>query len=314
MQAIWQNLSHLSATNAAGCDGVVHLQSSIDVNPVLGGRFGQVSDFGFEPEAEPARLTGSDAEVLGRCGSSDVLVAFPGFEAVDTGQTRVFTQNLRVFSGTNAASIASRKTLFENVLCWLHGCECSTFDVVLEAIGSAPEVNLGQSLTYTLLVSHSGECEATGAVVTDRIPSGLTYVNANSEQGAVEYDPATQTVTINLGHLAKASTTTIGIEVTAASPGPWTNWAAVRINGEQSTNNNSAVVLTLVGNAGSTMNLTKKEGQLQLQFTGAGTDTIVVQRSADLRTWEDWRTNLFGPAWSEPLVPDGPRRFFRTKE
>jgi uncharacterized repeat protein (TIGR01451 family) len=273
-----------------------------------------VDDFSVDSISDSGQLAGTDAEVFGRCGNVDVLIGYPGFEAIDTGQPRVFSQNVRVSTGTDPVSLAERKALFENVMCWLHHCECSTFDVSLEASGSADSLPAGAEIDYTFLIRHNGECEATGTVMTDWLPPGIGFVRANSEQGSCVYDPTRNAVICTLGHLAKASTTQITVVATAQLPGTWTNLASVRINGtEVTTNNNSAQWITIVqGTSAGLSLLPQSTGSLQLVLNPAAPGPYLIQRSPDLRSWVNWRTNLVAFPWSESVRADGATAFFRA--
>jgi len=79
-------------------------------------------------------------------------------------------------------------------------------------------VGVGQHTTYDLTVKNvSSKTDATGVVVTDKLPSQLQYVSA-SDGGS--YDAATRTVIWQLGTLAKGATRTVQVtaEVVTATP------------------------------------------------------------------------------------------------
>ena len=78
-------------------------------------------------------------------------------------------------------------------------------------------------LTYTLTASNSGPSDATGVLITDTLPAGLTY--DSSSQGSL----ASGTLTVNVGDLAPGVTDTVTIVVTVASgTGSITNTANQR--------------------------------------------------------------------------------------
>jgi uncharacterized repeat protein (TIGR01451 family) len=67
----------------------------------------------------------------------------------------------------------------------------------------------GGTLTYTLTATNNGPEDATNVIVTDTLPTGLTFVSVTSSQGT-----CSGTVTCNLGTLPSGATATITIVVT----------------------------------------------------------------------------------------------------
>jgi uncharacterized repeat protein (TIGR01451 family) len=80
-----------------------------------------------------------------------------------------------------------------------------------------------QQITFTITVSNAGPANATGVVVEDLLPAGLTFVSSNPSQGSYVSGTGIWTVgTINSGANA-----TLDIVVTAASSGAKVNTAEV---------------------------------------------------------------------------------------
>ena len=111
-------------------------------------------------------------------------------------------------SGATATATANCSTSIPNV------------DVTLAKTSNAPAggVTPGQSFDYTLTASATGNAAATGVVVTDAIPAGLTVGTATFTGGS--NGPGTcqvsgQTVTCQIGTLQSGSSATITIRVTA---------------------------------------------------------------------------------------------------
>lgn len=90
-------------------------------------------------------------------------------------------------------------------------------DVELTKTGSA----VGDQVTFTLSVTNNGPNDATGVVVTDNLPAGLTYVS--DDCGGVNTPPFTW----NIGNLANAATVVCNITLTADAPGEFFNSASV---------------------------------------------------------------------------------------
>jgi uncharacterized repeat protein (TIGR01451 family) len=110
--------------------------------------------------------------------------------------------------------------------------------------GDAPDPVLqGQELTYNLSVSNAGPSSATGVVLTDTLPAGVTYNSATPSQGS----PCTQsagTVTCNLGTIASGASATATIKVTPPTTGQITNQASVSsgVSDPNATNNTASAV------------------------------------------------------------------------
>ncbi len=75
----------------------------------------------------------------------------------------------------------------------------------------------GSALTYTVVVSNVGNQDATGVVVTDTLPAGITLVAA-SDDGV--YDDVTREITWNLGFFAGQTSRTLTIAFTVDNPFP----------------------------------------------------------------------------------------------
>ncbi len=83
--------------------------------------------------------------------------------------------------------------------------------------------NVGATITYTVTLTNNGPDAATGAQVTDLLPSGVSFVSAAPGQGT--YDPATglwDAGTVNAG-----SPVTLAIQAMVTSPDPQTNTATI---------------------------------------------------------------------------------------
>ena len=96
-------------------------------------------------------------------------------------------------------------------------------DLVITKAVSNSTPNLGDTITYILAVDNSGPNTGTGVIVTDMLPTGVTFVSDNPSQGS--YDDVTGIWTV--GTVAVAATPTLTITVTVNSVNQIVNTATV---------------------------------------------------------------------------------------
>lgn len=77
------------------------------------------------------------------------------------------------------------------------------------------QVSGGDPLEYTIIVTNSGPSAASNVLITDQLPTEMTFVSASVPGGTCSYAQAK--VTCTLGHLAFKATATAKIKVTAGS-------------------------------------------------------------------------------------------------
>src|SRR5262249_29863116 len=241
--------------------------------------------------------TGNGEYLLGQSGNSDVLTAN---EDPATGERSV-SQNVLVVNGSNdVQSISERKRLFENAVWWLlRRPLCGLTDLVISPDASADQANTGEPLIYTLTVQRSGECEGTGAIVTDTLPPGVKFVSANTPQGT--WSEADGVVTFHLGLLEEVFLQ-LTVTVVPQSPGPIVNNVRIRNNEREQNLNNNVASLTvqvqgapvglqdqLNGKVGPVLSLEiGPDGLIQLNVTGEVGVSYAIESSEDLATWALW--------------------------
>ena len=87
-----------------------------------------------------------------------------------------------------------------------------------------PSATAGQGLNYAITVTNNGPISATNVVVTDALPAGTSFVNANASQGTCS---GSSTVTCALGTIANGGSASVSISATATATGTITNTASV---------------------------------------------------------------------------------------
>jgi uncharacterized repeat protein (TIGR01451 family) len=111
-------------------------------------------------------------------------------------------------------------------------------DLALIKTVSNPTPNVGDTITFNVILVDSGPFPATNVTVTDVLPSGLTFVSAAPTQGS--YNSGTGVWTV--GNLPVSAPQTLQIQARVAFPGPQTNIATISHSDQPDTNttNNSA--------------------------------------------------------------------------
>ncbi len=123
-----------------------------------------------------------------------------------------------------------------------------TGQIKISKSASTTSPTVGQSFTFTLLVTNTGNGNATNVVATDVVPSNFTVTGATSNVGTASFSG--NTVTANIGTLTAGQTATVTITVTANSAGAAVNSARVvgtNVGGAVETNGSNTVNLTVGG-------------------------------------------------------------------
>jgi uncharacterized repeat protein (TIGR01451 family) len=96
-------------------------------------------------------------------------------------------------------------------------------DLALAKTVGNPFPNVGDAITYTVTLTNNGPGVATGVVVTDLLPAGLTFLSASPSQGT--YDSGTGAWMV--GTVASSSSATLLLVARVVSPAAQTNTASV---------------------------------------------------------------------------------------
>jgi uncharacterized repeat protein (TIGR01451 family) len=134
---------------------------------------------------------------------------------------------------------------------------------------STNSVIVGNNLIYTLVVQNNGPAPADNVTVTDRLPSNVNYVSANSSQGTCNM--VNGTVTCTLGSIGVAATASISIIVTPTTATPLNNTACVSAaNSDPNAGNNCTTIVTQVtpGQGTAPCDRTNKGTEFWLAFPG----------------------------------------------
>lgn len=316
-RTVWTDLTHLNPATGQTNNLTISLSDGDFVHPILRSRFGIIEDFAYLGRMDLVTVSAPHAEVLARSGGAEVLVAYPDQDEPDVERVRSVTQGFLVFNNGDEFSRAERKELFQNAVCWLIRCpSCNAINTRIESAGSADTARVGEPLSYELRVLHSGECEATGVIVTNKLPANVRFLRADAEQGTWREENGL--VVFNLGRLAKSSITKMTITVMPLGPGELRILATVRINGpEPVIDDNVTEFLTRVeGSPLVSLSIVELEADRpRLRLNGETGRSYRIQTSTDLSNWIEL-TNAISAGWTAPLFDlggtSGQVKFYRA--
>jgi uncharacterized repeat protein (TIGR01451 family) len=118
-------------------------------------------------------------------------------------------------------------------------------DLSLSASAAPEPVEVGSNLVYSITVSNAGPSAASGVVVSNQLPAGVSFVSATG--GAT---PSGGVLLVNVGSLAVGETNSVQIVVQPSVAGQLTNSFQVFANEtDPALTNNSAAVVSTVTNA-----------------------------------------------------------------
>jgi uncharacterized repeat protein (TIGR01451 family) len=260
------DLANYSTTFGEGCSGTLaHFGDTADCTitntlkaaPKLTVIKHVVNDNGGTKTAGNFTLTVS--------GSSPSPASFPGSEAgtevtLQPGPYAVNEAAVSGYSTTKSAACAGSLAHFgDTATCTVTNNDIAApppppppagtpeIDLAITKTDSPDPVSVGALLTYTLTVTNTKGDTANNVVVTDSLPSAVTFVSVSSTKGTCS---GTNPITCNVGTVAFNELVSIMIVVRPSNPGTITNTAIVTgREHEHDPSNNTASATTLVQGA-----------------------------------------------------------------
>ena len=99
-------------------------------------------------------------------------------------------------------------------------------DLELEKRADKPYPSIGSAVTFTLDLTNKGTTDATGVMVTDYLPQGLSYVWDTATTGpGITFNPSKLTWTI--ASVSPGQTIQLSLKASVNQSGEWTNYAEV---------------------------------------------------------------------------------------
>jgi uncharacterized repeat protein (TIGR01451 family) len=100
-----------------------------------------------------------------------------------------------------------------------------------------------QNFNYNATITNTGDASATNTVLTDVLPTAVTFTAAAPSQGTCSYASLTRTVTCNIGTISSGGNATVQITVKPREEGTLNNTATITASQwDPATGNNSASV------------------------------------------------------------------------
>jgi len=188
--------------------------------------------------------------VFGQLLASDLSPIGNAFQVSDAGWAEPFV-DLAVNPSTEIALIVwpdEQNSQLSNVDIFGQLIDVATqvADISVSKTAVPNPVTAGSNLTYTITVVNHGPDNAIDVILSDILPSGVSFVSVTSSQGTCTQ--ASGTVTCDIGNMTNAATVMVSIIVTAPHiAGTITNTASVSsISNDPDNTNNTHIMNTAV--------------------------------------------------------------------
>jgi uncharacterized repeat protein (TIGR01451 family) len=186
--------------------------------PTFGGSATEVFNLDVGPDGD-SRVD-LDASLAPGSGDGDLVVLIP--DGVFTGPNQFVYVYARLGAAGAEPGFASDGG-FEEMAFSTAGAVTPLADLSLTKSVNDATPNVGDAVTFTVVLTNSGSETATGVAVADQLPAGLAFVSAAATQGS--YDPATGVWTV--GTVAAEGSATLTVTATVTSAGTRSNTAQV---------------------------------------------------------------------------------------
>jgi len=232
---------------------------------------------------------------------------YSGLYTVPAGQT---TTRLAFVSISSANGNASYGNFIDDVSVTSSACLVTTKSVDTSA--ASDPVRLGDTLTYTISTRNDGGAAATGVVVSDPLPVGVTLVPESLSSTLGTYDPATREVRVPVGAGASGSaggSLAVGASATVSFSVVVDDVAALpRVDNTASAGFTDTVTTTSMTSTSNTTETSVAPDAPALSIVTAGTVSPVERQDAaavgDAITWSYVVTNTGDVTLTDVTVID----------
>lgn len=162
------------------------------------------------------RIVTADLGPIDASGEATVRITVtPTTEGSITNMATVESQGMDTDPSNNSTELISDVIKLEN-------------DLAIAIEANPQELQVNETVTYTVTVTNNGSLQGTDVRVVDTLPGSLQFVQVLPSQGAVE--SSGQNVVVNLGNLAAGAQATVQIKAIVKSAGTISNTAMVTAN------------------------------------------------------------------------------------
>jgi uncharacterized repeat protein (TIGR01451 family) len=298
-RSLWNSALHLKSAGVPLAGGKVALETN--ANPIVIGRYGMAAGFNHAGAMENAKAD-STAEVIARNGTSDIMVAYP---KPDGAGVKTITQD---FLASDVLASGEKKILFQNAVNWLiKGPSCGLNPLTIQMEGPKGNIDVGQKIVYTIRASQTGDCTATGVVLTNYLPPSVVFDSADTYTGSYTYSDGK--ILFDLGLLNNNDAVEMKVTVIPKEAGEITNIASICGNGSVFDANNWATnKITVGGSLNPVLKLIRTTlNKSELRLSGKTGQAYRIQESKDLSSWLEI-TNTIQDGWSMPLPVSQPSK------
>ncbi|EKF87106.1 PKD domain-containing protein [Methanobacterium formicicum] len=155
-------------------------------------------------------------------------------------------------------------------------------DVYVNITPSITNPTVGDKVTYTFKLGNNGPGDASNIVFTYVIPEGVEYAGANVDQGTVNYDPTTRTLTWNVGNVTAGTDPYLWLNLNILNPGTFTIQPTVTVEGYNPGLNNN--IETLQVNAAPKTSTANTGSPTNTETVNAATTTSTQTGTVPMKT------------------------------
>jgi uncharacterized repeat protein (TIGR01451 family) len=254
---VWNDDRNIGASGGNTFGQLINADGSFSEDDILIGTFSSPPKIIFIPPTnqyfgvwvESDSGTPGTHHVFGQLLASDLTPIGSAFQVSEAGWAEPFL-DLALNPSTGTVLIIwpdFQKSPNDDILGELIDISTQLADISISETAIPNPVTAGSNLTYTITVVNNGPDYAIDVILSDTLPLGASFVSASSSQGTCTQ--ASDTVTCEIGGVAKGATVTVSIIVTAPNiEGTITNAASVSSisNDPDNTNNNGNTTVNII--------------------------------------------------------------------
>lgn len=115
-------------------------------------------------------------------------------------------------------------------------------DLSISRLDSVDSVSVGENFTYVLTITNNGLGNATDVSLTDKLPSGVEFVNATSTASKFDFNVEDRRLTANLGSLKSGEEVTVTVTIQPTLAEPLVAYTSVTSNEKEANPTNNSII------------------------------------------------------------------------